>query len=65
MKDHISLIAAAAGGFMLSIALSAILKGTPMTSWEQSSINSLPMNNLRLVFAPGNQTPNSRTNSLF
>ncbi len=65
MKDHISLIAAAAGGFMLSIALSAILKGTPMTSWEQSRINSVPMTNLRLVFAPGNQTPNSRTNFLF
>lgn len=32
MKDNISLIAAAAGGFMLSMALTGILHGTPVTS---------------------------------
>ena len=35
MKDNISLIAAATGGFMLSIALSGLLRGTPMTAWQQ------------------------------
>ncbi len=59
MKDHISLIAAAAGGFMLSIALSAILKGTPMTNWEQSRVNSLPITNLRLVSGRVAQSTNS------
>jgi hypothetical protein len=38
MKDNISLIAAAAGGFMLSVALAGILRGTPLTSWQSSSI---------------------------
>lgn len=31
MKDNISLIAAAAGGFMLSMALTGILHGSPVT----------------------------------
>ncbi|TVP60707.1 MAG: hypothetical protein EA343_16455 [Nodularia sp. (in: Bacteria)] len=34
MKDNISLIAAATGGFMLSVALSGLLRGTPMTAWQ-------------------------------
>jgi hypothetical protein len=37
VKDNISLIAAATGGFMLSVALSGILRGTPVVSWQQSS----------------------------
>lgn len=37
MKDHISLIAAAAGGFMLSVALTGILRGTPVTSLSGQS----------------------------
>ncbi|MBR8836278.1 MAG: hypothetical protein DSM106950_20225 [Stigonema ocellatum SAG 48.90 = DSM 106950] len=37
MKDNMSLIAAAAGGFMLSVALSAVLRGTPVVSWQQQS----------------------------
>lgn len=37
MKDNISLIAAAAGGFMLSVALAGILRGTPVTSWQEQS----------------------------
>lgn len=36
MKDNISLVAAAAGGFMLSVALSGILRGTPVVSWQGS-----------------------------
>ncbi|WP_081603028.1 hypothetical protein [Fortiea contorta] len=39
MKDNISLIAAAAGGFMLSVALAGILRGAPVAAWSgQSSI---------------------------
>jgi len=38
VKDNISLIAAATGGFMLSIALSVLLKGTPISNWEQASV---------------------------
>lgn len=41
VKDNISLIAAVAGGLMLSVALSGILRGTPVTTWqEQSHLNS-------------------------
>jgi hypothetical protein len=32
VKDNITLIAAAAGGFMLSVALTGILRGAPVTS---------------------------------
>ncbi|BAY82502.1 hypothetical protein NIES267_19830 [Calothrix parasitica NIES-267] len=32
VKDKISLIAAAAGGFMLFVALSGILQGSPVTA---------------------------------
>lgn len=41
MKDNISLIAAAAGGFMVSVALSGMLRGEPVVSWHgKSSISS-------------------------
>lgn len=44
MKDNLSLIAAAAGGFMLSVALTGILRGAPVTSWEaQSNFRSSPV----------------------
>lgn len=44
MKDNISLVAAAAGGFMLSIALTGILRGTPVTSWQtQANFHSSAM----------------------
>ena len=43
MKDNISLIAAATGGFMLSVALSGLLRGTPITAWydEPRSFHSV------------------------
>lgn len=34
MKDNFSLIAAATGGFMLSVALTGILRGTPVASLQ-------------------------------
>lgn len=40
MKDNFSLVAAAAGGFMLSVALSGILRGTPVVSWQAHSFAS-------------------------
>lgn len=50
MKDNISLIAAVAGGFMLSVALSGILRGTPVTAWQQqSSLRSYPVANLQII----------------
>lgn len=35
VKDRISLIAAAAGGFMLFMALSGILQGAPVTALQK------------------------------
>jgi hypothetical protein len=50
VKDNLSLIAAAAGGFMLSVALAGILRGTPVTSWQgQSSVSTYPVANVRIV----------------
>ena len=34
MKDNLSLIAAAAGGFMLSVTLASMLHGAPVPSWQ-------------------------------
>jgi hypothetical protein len=50
VKDNLSLIAAAAGGFMLSVALAGILRGAPVTSFQgQSSIGSYQSANVRIV----------------
>jgi hypothetical protein len=40
VKDNISLIAAATGGFMLSVALSGLLRGTPITAWQDDEPRS-------------------------
>jgi hypothetical protein len=37
VKDNLSLIAAAAGGFMLSVTLASILHGAPVSSWQGKS----------------------------
>ncbi len=45
-----SLMAAAAGGFMLSIALSGILRGAPVVSWQgQSSLRPTIVADLHLT----------------
>ena len=50
MKDNLSLIAAAAGGFMLSVALSGILRGAPVTIWQgQVDVTSYRVTNLRIA----------------
>jgi hypothetical protein len=49
MKDRISLIAAAAGGFMLSIAAASIIHAAPVTSLKAAaSISSTPVVDLQL-----------------
>ncbi|WP_413173396.1 hypothetical protein [Anabaena azotica] len=49
MNDKFTLIAAATGGLMLSVALSGILKGTPVTTWEQARMSSYPVANVRII----------------
>ncbi|GAX36261.1 hypothetical protein [Nodularia sp. NIES-3585] len=57
MKDNISLIAAATGGFMLSVALSGLLRGTPITAWQEpSSVHSAMVTSSRIA---AKQTDNS------
>ncbi|MEA5595373.1 hypothetical protein [Rivularia sp. UHCC 0363] len=49
VKDKISLIAAAAGGFMLFVAISGILQGVPVTVLRsQHSFDSTQVANFRL-----------------
>lgn len=49
VKDKISLVAAAAGGFMLFMALSGILQGTPVTALQaQHSFDSIKAADLQL-----------------
>ncbi|MEH2163707.1 MAG: hypothetical protein V7K38_22355 [Nostoc sp.] len=48
MKDNLTLIAAATGGFILSVALAGILRGAPITGWqEQSSFRTTNFANLQ------------------
>jgi len=49
VKDNLTLIAAATGGFILSIALAGILRGAPVTGWQeqQSSFRSTTFANLQ------------------
>ncbi|MEH2106302.1 hypothetical protein [Nostoc sp.] len=48
MKDNLTLIAAATGGFILSVALAGILRGAPITAWqEQSSFRTTSVANLQ------------------
>ncbi|ALF52008.1 hypothetical protein ACX27_02720 [Nostoc piscinale CENA21] len=50
MKDNLSLIAAAAGGFMLSVALAGILSGTPVAASQgQSGVNYYPNTSLQVA----------------
>ena len=44
-----TLIAAATGGLMLSVALSGILKGAPITDWQQVHKTSYPIANVQVI----------------
>ena len=50
MRDNISLIAAAVGGFMLTIAVAGIVKAAPVNSLKaQPSFTSNSVTNVRLA----------------
>jgi hypothetical protein len=49
VNDNITLIAAATGGFMVSLALSGILTGAPITNWQQAHNNSYPIVNVQII----------------
>ncbi|MBE9259010.1 MULTISPECIES: hypothetical protein [Aphanizomenonaceae] len=49
MNDNMTLIAAATGGLMLSVALSGILKGAPITDWQQVHKTSYPIANVQVI----------------
>ena len=49
MNDNITLIAAATGGFMISVALSGILKGAPITDWQQAHKTPYPIANVQVM----------------
>ncbi|MBD2194641.1 MULTISPECIES: hypothetical protein [Nostocales] len=50
MKDNLTLVAAATGGFMLSVALSGILRGTPVTAWQvESGVRQGNVSNLQFA----------------
>jgi hypothetical protein len=51
VKDNLSLIVAATGGFMLSVALTGILRGAPVTSFQAQS-NFHPMTVTAFSVAP-------------
>ena len=49
MNDNITLIAATTGGFMVSLALSGILKGAPIANWQQVHKTSYPIANMQVM----------------
>ncbi len=56
MKDNFSLVAAAAGGFMLSVALAGILRGTPVSYLQaQASFRPLPVTYVTAKSADANE----------
>ncbi|MDJ0733972.1 MAG: hypothetical protein QNJ47_07800 [Nostocaceae cyanobacterium] len=62
MKDNFSLIAAATGGFMLSVALTGILHGAPVTSLQSvSHVNSGNMANFQIASGKAKNTEMFRT----
>ena len=59
VKDKLSLIAAAAGGFMLFIALSGILQGSPVTALRaQHSFGSAKVADSQLQKVRSNKLTN-------
>ncbi|GCL41534.1 hypothetical protein NIES80_12290 [Dolichospermum planctonicum] len=49
VNDNITLIAAATGGLVLSLALSGILKGSPITDWQQVHKTSYPFAKVQVI----------------
>lgn len=55
MNDKFTLIAAATGGLMLSVALSGILKGTPVTNIQNISMSANQITHVEIVSKKMNQ----------
>lgn len=51
MNDKFTLIAAATGGLMLSVALSGILNGTPVTNLQNHSVSTNQISHLQIRLA--------------
>ena len=49
MNDKFTLIAAATGGLMLSVALSGILKGAPVANLSNSNLSTHQVANMQMV----------------
>ncbi|MFQ4141759.1 hypothetical protein [Chlorogloeopsis sp. ULAP02] len=63
MKDNLSLVAAAAGGFMLSVALAGILRGTPLPSWQaQANFHSSSMTYISQATVGTSEINHKKTN---
>ena len=54
MNDKFTLIAAATGGLMLSVALSGILKGAPVTNLYNSSLSTHQVTNIQMISKKSN-----------
>ncbi|MEL6459887.1 MAG: hypothetical protein AAFQ91_16815 [Cyanobacteria bacterium J06621_15] len=66
VKDKLSLIAAAAGGFMLFVALSSILQGSPVTALRsQHSFSSSKLADSQLQNIHPNKLNNENAKSRF
>ncbi len=66
MKDNISLIAAATGGFMLSIAIAGILRAAPVTGLNvQASSNTAQVSDLQLKPVHPDETVSYTLNERF
>jgi hypothetical protein len=54
VNDKFTLIAAATGGLMLSVALSGILKGAPVTNLYNSSLSTHQVTNIQMISKKSN-----------
>lgn len=60
MKDHLSLIAAAAGGFMFSIAAAGIIKAAPVISLNTPPSFTTPVANFQASFTASHSEKNQK-----
>ena len=58
MNDKFTLIAAATGGFMLSVALSGVLTGAPVTKLQNLSMSTHELPHVQIVSKKANNQDN-------
>ncbi|MFM2063093.1 MAG: hypothetical protein RLZZ507_2763 [Cyanobacteriota bacterium] len=58
MNDKFTLIAAATGGLMLSVALSGILKGAPVTNLQNLSMSANQITHVQIISKKMNEQKN-------